>query len=235
MGPGPVSFPRIFSPASAHLFDSPSPPSALSKLKSFTDPKVTVDLWPLLTSSEKLSRPFATSAISLRSTSSGVISKETLWWIIFWSSFEKLVSGPTSEFCRSRLVELGVVVPDSCCDSHPRGHSFAPVGFRRTTGPLSGNGEEVPELETPEPGDMSWPIGLPGYSWNNCDSWWDDVNFRSTSPFWLPEPRNRANGTSGDEGVVRWTDSGGGVNGAVDGSVVYVENTGGDTNCLSWA
>ena len=25
------------------------------------------------------------------------------------------------------------------------------------------------------------------------------------------------------------------MNGAVDGSVVYVENTGGETNCVSWA
>lgn len=72
------------------------------------------------------------------------------------------MSGPTSEFCRSRTVELGVVAPDS--DSHPRGHSFAPVGFRSTGGLVSGNGEEVPELEKAEPGDISWPMGLPGYS-----------------------------------------------------------------------
>jgi hypothetical protein len=32
--------------------------------------------------------------------------------------------------------------------------------------------------------------------------------------------------------VVRCTDSGGGVKGAVEGSV---EKTGGDTNCVSWA
>lgn len=44
---------------------------------------------------------------------------------------------------------------------------------------------------------------------------------------------NWANGTSGDDGVVSCTDSGGGVNGAVDGSVVKVENTGGETNWVS--
>lgn len=179
MGPDPVSFPRTFSPA--HVLESPPPPSALSKLNSLTDPKVMVDRWPLFTSSEQLSRPFATSAVSLRSTSSGVISNETLWWTVCWSSFEKVVSGPTSEFWRSRTVEFGVAVPDSCCDSHPRGHSFAPVGFQRIGGQLSGNGEEVPELETTELGDISWPMGLPGYNWNNWDSWCDDVNFPSTS------------------------------------------------------
>lgn len=42
--------------------------------------------------------------------------------------------------------------------------------------------------------------------------------------------RRRANGTSGEEGVVICTDSGGGVKGAVEGSVVKVEKTGGETN-----
>lgn len=46
-------------------------------------------------------------------------------------------------------------------------------------------------------------------------------------------PTSRANGTSGDEGVVKWTDSDGGVKGAVDGSVVKVEKTGGETNWVS--
>jgi hypothetical protein len=41
-----------------------------------------------------------------------------------------------------------------------------------------------------------------------------------------------ANGTSGDDGVVA---SGGGVKGAVDGSVVKPESAGGDTSCVSCA
>lgn len=49
------------------------------------------------------------------------------------------------------------------------------------------------------------------------------------------EVRSFAYGTSGEEGVVRWTDSGGGVKGAVDGSVVNAENTGGETSCVSCA
>ena len=49
------------------------------------------------------------------------------------------------------------------------------------------------------------------------------------------EVRSFAYGTSGEEGVVRWTDSGGGVKGAVDGSVVKAENTGGETSCVSCA
>jgi hypothetical protein len=49
------------------------------------------------------------------------------------------------------------------------------------------------------------------------------------------DERNCAYGTSGDDGVVRWASSGGGVSGAVDGSVVKVENTGGDTRLVSWA
>ena len=49
------------------------------------------------------------------------------------------------------------------------------------------------------------------------------------------EVRSFAYGTSGDEGVVRWTDSGG-VKGAVDGSVVKAdENTGGETSSVSCA
>lgn len=51
----------------------------------------------------------------------------------------------------------------------------------------------------------------------------------------MEEERNCAKGTSGEEGVVRCASSGGGVRGAVDGSVVKVENTGGDTSCVSWA
>ena len=46
-----------------------------------------------------------------------------------------------------------------------------------------------------------------------------------------------AKGTSGDEGVVRWASSGGGVKGAVDkgvaGVVVEVEKIGGVTNVFS--
>lgn len=49
------------------------------------------------------------------------------------------------------------------------------------------------------------------------------------------EVSNLANGTSGDDGVVSCTVSGGGVNGAVDGSVVRVEKAGGDTNWVSCA
>lgn len=49
----------------------------------------------------------------------------------------------------------------------------------------------------------------------------------------IEDVRNRAKGTSGEEGVVRCANSGGGVRGAVDGSVVKVEKTGGDTNCVS--
>lgn len=49
------------------------------------------------------------------------------------------------------------------------------------------------------------------------------------------DERKRANGTSGEEGVVRCANSGGGVRGAVDGSVVKVEKTGGETNCVSLA
>lgn len=45
--------------------------------------------------------------------------------------------------------------------------------------------------------------------------------------------RSCANGTSGEDGVVKWTDSGGGVYGAVDGSVAKVEKTGGETNWVS--
>ncbi|PNX67174.1 hypothetical protein L195_g055484, partial [Trifolium pratense] len=44
------------------------------------------------------------------------------------------------------------------------------------------------------------------------------------------------NGTSGDDGVVSvviCTDSGGGVKLAVDSSIVKLENTGGETNCVS--
>lgn len=44
-----------------------------------------------------------------------------------------------------------------------------------------------------------------------------------------------AKGTSGDEGVVRCASSGGGVTAAVEGSVVNVEKTGGETSCVSWA
>jgi hypothetical protein len=51
----------------------------------------------------------------------------------------------------------------------------------------------------------------------------------------LIDVRSFAYGTSGEEGVVRWTDSGGGVKGAVDGSVVKAENTGGETSCVSCA
>jgi len=47
--------------------------------------------------------------------------------------------------------------------------------------------------------------------------------------------RKWAKGTSGEEGVVKWANSGGGVRGAVDGSVVKFEKTGGDTSCVSWA
>lgn len=47
------------------------------------------------------------------------------------------------------------------------------------------------------------------------------------------EVSSLANGTSGDDGVVSCTGSGGGVKGAVFGSVVRVEKTGGDTNCVS--
>lgn len=35
--------------------------------------------------------------------------------------------------------------------------------------------------------------------------------------------------------MVKWASSGGGVKGAVDGSVVKVEKTGGDTSWVSWA
>jgi hypothetical protein len=51
----------------------------------------------------------------------------------------------------------------------------------------------------------------------------------------LTEVTSFAYGTSGDEGVVRWTDSGGGVKGAVDGSVVKAEKIGGETSCVSFA
>jgi hypothetical protein len=51
----------------------------------------------------------------------------------------------------------------------------------------------------------------------------------------LTEVTSSAYGTSGDEGVVRWTDSGGGVKGAVDGSVVKAEKIGGETSCVSCA
>lgn len=44
-----------------------------------------------------------------------------------------------------------------------------------------------------------------------------------------------AYGTSGEEGVVRCASSGGGVNGAVEGSVVNVEKPGGETSCVSCA
>lgn len=49
------------------------------------------------------------------------------------------------------------------------------------------------------------------------------------------EASSLANGTSGDEGVVRCKGSGGGVKFAVDGSVVNVEKTGGETNWVSCA
>lgn len=49
------------------------------------------------------------------------------------------------------------------------------------------------------------------------------------------EVRSFAYGTSGEEGVVRWTDSGGGVKGAVEGSVVKAEKIGGETICVSCA
>lgn len=48
------------------------------------------------------------------------------------------------------------------------------------------------------------------------------------------EDKSWANGTSGEDGVVCCMGSGG-VKGAVDGSVVNVEKTGGDTNLLSFA
>lgn len=49
------------------------------------------------------------------------------------------------------------------------------------------------------------------------------------------EAINCAKGTSGEEGVVRCASSGGGVKGAVEGSVVKVEKTGGETSWVSWA
>lgn len=51
----------------------------------------------------------------------------------------------------------------------------------------------------------------------------------------LIEVSSFAYGTSGEEGVVRCTDSGGGVKGAVEGSVVKAEKTGGETSCVSCA
>jgi hypothetical protein len=48
------------------------------------------------------------------------------------------------------------------------------------------------------------------------------------------EVRRFAYGTSGEEGVVKWADSGG-VKAAVDDSVVKAENTGGETTSVSFA
>ncbi|MFS7949637.1 hypothetical protein Hanom_Chr06g00573961 [Helianthus anomalus] len=111
----------------------------------------------------------------------------------------------------------------------------SPTRNFRTRCCLSGNGDDVPELGIVDPGDITPPPGLPVYGWNSyCENgnfWFDPILcLRALA---RDDVSSCANGTSGEEGVVACTDSGGGVKEAVDGSVVYVENTGGETNCVS--
>uniref|UniRef100_A0A0A9CDV3 Uncharacterized protein n=1 Tax=Arundo donax TaxID=35708 RepID=A0A0A9CDV3_ARUDO len=92
--------------------------------------------------------------------------------------------------------------------------------------------------EDVEPGDTRGPpMGLPGCSWY---AWNPSVptppQCRSGSAATdEDDDRKRAKGTSGEDGVVAsWrllVDSGGGVSGAVDGSVRPAEKAGGDTSC----
>jgi hypothetical protein len=61
-----------------------------------------------------------------------------------------------------------------------------------------------------------------------------ELKLREVSlPGYCSEVKRRANGTSGEGGVVICRVSGGGVRGAVEGSVVKAEKTGGVTNWVS--
>nr|GMD01671.1 hypothetical protein Iba_chr05fCG9660 [Ipomoea batatas] len=122
------------------------------------------------------------------------------------SSGRKTTSGKDWNLDRdpSLPIRSGVKVPDRCRDPHSCGAIFSrfnslggsPVLNSRkygspTPNSRSGKGDEVPEPEIAEPGESKRLIGLPG-------------------------SRSLANGTSGEEGVVKCTDSGGGVKGAVE-------------------
>lgn len=64
----------------------------------------------------------------------------------------------------------GVTDPDPSLELHlrvekcstPKNFGVSPLWNSRVGG-LSGKGVEVPEVENADPGDMSWPPGLPGY------------------------------------------------------------------------
>lgn len=76
---------------------------------------------------------------------------------------------PSLEPCHA---PSGVNDPDPSLEPHlrvekcskPKILGVSPLGKGNSrVGGLSGNGVEVPEVENADPGDMSWPPGLPGY------------------------------------------------------------------------